>query len=98
MIERADEDKVSQLQDKVDEIEDNTDLDDPQIEMTDAARRRAGDVEKLITASQLANFISARSDEVVSPSEALIDTMDDARAGSDEDYNDVRDDAVKQVI
>src|SRR2546430_2282386 len=32
------------------------------------------------------------------PSEALIDAMDDARGGSDEDYHDVRNDAVKEVV
>ena len=98
MIERADEEKLGQLEDKVDELEDSLDIEDPQVETTDAARRRAADVGKLISARQLASFIAARSDDVVSPSEVLIEAMDDVREGTDEDYKDLRDETVKEIV
>lgn len=95
---KGDDDRAGVLADKAIELEDKSDLDDPGVNITNAAKKKAADVVKLITAGELANFITARSDEIVSPGEALIDAFDEIRAGTDEDFNDVRDSVADEVV
>jgi hypothetical protein len=94
---KGDDDKISELQDKVEELEDKADLDDPDVTTTDAAKKKAADFESLLTVGQLANFIALRSDDVIGPGELLIESIDEAKSDSDEDYKDLRADVVEQV-
>jgi hypothetical protein len=95
---KADDDKVSDLEDKVDEMKDQANIDEPYVPATEAAKAKAADVSKLLTAAQVANFISMNSDDIAGPSETLIDAMDDARGGSDSDFDDVKSDTADEVV
>jgi len=95
---KADDEKVSDLEDKVDQMKEDANIDDPTVETTDAAKSKAADVSKLLTTAQLASFVATNSDEISGPADSLIEAMDDARDGSDSDFNDVKADAANEVV
>jgi hypothetical protein len=94
---KGDDEKISELADKVDQLEEKSDLDDPEVTTTDAAKKKSADAMALLTAGQLASFIAMHSDEVVGPGELVIESMDEARSDPDADYKDLRADVVEQV-
>ena len=85
---RADEERIGELQDKVDELADKADLDDPWVDITDAAKKKAPDALKLLNAAQLTSLIAVGEGEIAGPAETLIDSLDEVRGGSDEDFKD----------
>jgi hypothetical protein len=97
---RGDDDKIADLQDKVDELTDAANIDDAYVEASDSAKHNAGGAMKLLTAGQLANFIAVYADDIQGPAEVLIDAMDDARGGGENDaeYKDLRADTADEVI
>jgi len=90
-----DEAKIADAQDKVDQLRDEQEI-DPQtdVKATDSARRQAAAVLNLATASQIANYISERSDEVPDPVATLMDALDELRDG---DYEALKAEASSQV-
>lgn len=73
---KNDDDEIGDCQERVDNLEEKMDHPpDPQVEVTDAARRRAGEALKLFTPTQIAEYISARSDDAPDPAGILVDTL-----------------------
>ena len=94
---KGDDERISELADKVDELESKADLDDPDLTITEAAKKKAPEFQSLLSAGQLANFIAMHSDDVVGPVELLVESLDEAKSDSDEDYKYLRDDVVEQM-
>lgn len=94
-----DDDKVAALQDQIDDLRDDeaVDLDD-EVEMTDAARRRAPDVVRLLKTGQLAAYIAAHVDEVTDPTEALVEGLDTIRESDPAEWESDRDDILDDVV
>jgi hypothetical protein len=94
---KGEDDKVDELQEKVEQQEDEAKLDAVDIDATDAAKKRAPEAMKLITAGQLANLIAMHSGDIQGPAETLIDSMEEVR-GDDADYKQTKDAIVADVL
>jgi len=94
---KDDEEQIADLQEKVDRLEEDNNLDEAGVDPTDAAKKKAPDALKLLTAGEITNLISLHSDEIAGPDRVLIDALDEARSQSDHDFADFRDDVADDV-
>lgn len=89
LLQRTDDKQIDELRNKVATLisDDDVALDDS-VEITTAARGKASDVLKQLTASQVAAFLAAHADEVGDPAEMMVGTINQVlalRAGSEAD-------------
>jgi hypothetical protein len=76
LLERSDDKQIDELRNKIANLanDDDVSLDDA-VPITPAARTKAADVLKQLTASQIAAFVAAHADEVGDPGEMMIATI-----------------------
>ncbi len=92
------DDKIDDAEDNVSSLEDEDNGDDePDIEPTDAAKGKVTQAIKLLTARQLAGYISANSDDVPDPAEILTDAVNKCQDVSKDDYDSLKDDTTDQL-
>ena len=93
-----DDDQIEELQDALAEQreDDGVDLDDT-VELTDRARKRAPDVLKLLTASQVAAYISDCADDISDPLKEMLDALDKLRTADNDDFVVLRDQVADDV-
>ncbi len=92
------EDQIDSLQDDAEEARDgdNVNLDDA-VALTATARKRAPDLLKLLTASQVAAYISDCADDISGPLEEILDSLDDLRTAEGDDFTELRDQVADDV-
>jgi hypothetical protein len=92
------DDQIETLQDEAaDQREDEgVDLDDA-VALTGTARKRAPDVLKLLTASQVAAYISGCADDISGPLEEMLDSLDELRTADSDDFAELRDQVADDV-
>jgi hypothetical protein len=75
LLERKDDKQIDELRNQIADLanDDDVQLDDG-VQITAAARAKAADVLKQLTASQIAAYLAAHADEVGDPVEMMIDT------------------------
>jgi hypothetical protein len=92
------EDQISQAQDKVSDLEEQQEGDDDtDVEPTDAAKGKVTAAVKLLTARQLAGYISENTDDIPDPGEILVGAVKQCQGLSDDDYQSLRDDTTDQL-
>ncbi len=89
LLQRTDDKQIDELRNKVATLtsDDDVALDDS-VEITTAARGKAADVLKQLTASQIAAFLAAHADEVGDPGEMMVGAINQMlalRAGAEGD-------------
>jgi hypothetical protein len=94
----AADDQIETLQDDADEYRDGDDVDlDDAVALTATARKRAPDVLKLLTASQVAAYISGCADDISGPLEEMLDSLDELRTADSDDFVELRDQVADDV-
>jgi hypothetical protein len=95
----GDDDKIGEAEDKVDEVREKLDIDPngEEIATTGAARKKADAALKMISTSQLANYISMHSDDVPDAMDTIMDAIDQCKDGSRDDFDSLRQEASQQV-
>jgi len=92
------EDQIDDAQDKVGEFEEQQDAEDaPDIEPTDAARGKVGMAIKLLTARQLAGYISENAEDVADPAEIVVEALNQCHDMTDDDYQSLKDDTAADL-
>jgi hypothetical protein len=93
------DDKIGDAEDKVDELREKLDL-DPNVDefpTTGAAKKKAEAALKMISTSQLANYISMHSEDVPDALDTIMDAIDQCKDGSRDDFDSLRQEAAQQV-
>jgi len=91
-----DDDKIGDLEDAVDQIADKPELDDS-FDVTKAARKRAPEVFKSFSVSQLAAYYGSIADDVQEPAEQLTAALNAVRGLEDKEWTGKRDDIAEEV-
>ena len=91
------EDQIDALQDDSDEQREGDDVDLDDAVGTATARKRAPDVLKLLTASQVAAYISDCADDISGPLEEMLDSLDELCTADSDDFVDLRDQVADDV-
>jgi hypothetical protein len=96
---RADDpDKIAELQDAVEDLRGKEDPElDEGVEITDAARRRAPELLRRLSARQVAAYLSTYGEEAPDPLESLLEAIDSVRGLNAEDWKALRQDLADQV-
>jgi hypothetical protein len=95
----GDDDKIGDAEDKVDDLQDKLDIDPngPDFDTTTAAKKKAGQVLKMLSTSQIANYISEHSDDVPDALDTIMDAIDQCKDGDAEDFKSLKQEAAEQV-
>ncbi len=95
---KEDEDQVEKLGEKLDKLRkaEKVTFDD-EVELTEAARRRASEALKLLTGRQVAAYLGATADDIQDPVALVIDALAKVRSMSDDDWKELRDDVADRV-
>jgi hypothetical protein len=82
-----DGEKIDDLHEQADELrdDDSTKLDDD-LDLTAAARRRAPDALRLLTASQVAAYVSENADDIADPLDAMLQALEETRDADQDDF------------
>jgi hypothetical protein len=95
---KGDVDRVNTLQKKVDDLREAEEIElTDQFELTDAARRRAGEALRLFNANQLAVYLAFYADDVADPLERVLGAMAEMRDLEGEEAEELRDAVAQQV-
>jgi hypothetical protein len=94
-----DDDKIAAAQDRLDTLRDQEKLEDaPDPSITDSARKQAPAAVSLLTASQVAAYLSANEDDVSDPLELMMDALDQlADKPPADEYAGIRSELTSQV-
>jgi hypothetical protein len=94
----GDDQKISDASDRLDDIRDQQNV-DPKIDIriTSAARAKAEAAVKLLSSSQIANYLAEHSDDVPDAGDTIIDAIDQCRDLSDADFESLKKEACEQV-
>jgi hypothetical protein len=88
---KADDNEIGDCDERLANLEEKMDNPpDPHVDITDAARQKTRDALKLFTPSQLANYISAHTDDAPDPAGTLLDALDTVRNQPDKAFNTTR--------
>ena len=91
LAEADDDEKISHLQDQLDDLEEaeKVDLDDD-VEISDTAHRRAGELFKMLSATQIASYVAANEEDIKDPRDLLIEVMRQSRGMKQEEWETLR--------
>jgi hypothetical protein len=93
-----DDDKIDSAEDKVSDLAEKQDDDSaPDVVQSEAAKSKAAGLVKLLSVKQVADYISANSDDIDDPTDLLIGAIHDCRGLSDADFGDLRDDTSQEL-
>jgi len=92
-----DDEKISHLQDQLDDVEgaEKVDLDDD-VEITDLTRRRAPELFKMLSATQVAGYIAANEEDIKDPRDLLIEVMHASRGLKQEEWETLREQTAEE--
>jgi hypothetical protein len=77
---KKDDNAIATAQDTLDNMEEKMDnVPDPKVEITEEARRKVDEMIKLFSPGQIAEYISARSDDAPDPAGMLVAAIDDVQ-------------------
>jgi hypothetical protein len=93
----ADEDQVTRLSDRLDEVMQKENFEPDEVEVTEAAQRRAPEVLRLLSARQVAYYVSSDPGTIPDPLELLTDALGKVRKLEAQDWKDLRDDVSERV-
>jgi hypothetical protein len=96
LIAAEDDDKIGDLEDTLDQIADKPDLDDS-FDITKPARKRAPEIFKSFSVSQLAGYYGAIADDVQEPGDQLTAALTSVRGLEDKEWTNKRDDIAEEV-
>ncbi len=98
LTEKPDEERVSDLEEKLVDLHnaDDTDLDDT-VEITEAARRRAPDLLRVMSPRQVTAYLSDLGEALPDPLERLLEAVDKAAQLSDAEWKDLSEDIADEV-
>jgi hypothetical protein len=92
------DDKISDAEDKVSDMEEQEgDDDEPDIEPTDAAKGKVGQVIHLLTTRELAGYIAENSEDVPDPGQILVDALNHCYNMSQDDYQSLKEDTTDEL-
>jgi hypothetical protein len=93
-----DQTKIDDAQDKADNLEDTQDTDsDAEVDQSEPAKDKAPGVLAMLSAKQVANFISQNADDVDSPMDLLLDALHHVQGLTRENFISVREDTAEQI-
>jgi hypothetical protein len=93
-----DADKIDSAEDKVDDLADKEDPDSqPDIDQSSAAKSKAEALLKMLSVTQVANFVSQNGGDLDDPAQTLLDAMHQCRGMSEQDFQDLRDDTSQEL-
>ena len=98
LVKGDDDERINKLQDRREELleKEDPDLDDG-VEVTDAARRRAPEVLRQLTAGQVAGYLAGYGDTIPDPREQLLDALDKVRGLGAKEWKEARDQVSETV-
>jgi len=94
----GDDQKISDAQNRLEDIRDQQNI-DPSIDIaiTQQARQKAAAAVKLLSSSQIANYLSEHGDDVPDAADTIIDAIDQCRDATDADFESIRAEASSQA-
>jgi len=93
-----DQNKIETAEDKADDLEDSQDPDaSADVDPSEAAVQKEGTLLKMLSAKQVANYVSENSDDVDDPTQVLLDAIRRAPGMSEDDFGDLHDDVVQSI-
>jgi hypothetical protein len=98
LMDAKDDERISKLGDELDALRDKEKpvLDD-HVDITEAAGKRTAEAFRLLRPSQLAFYIAHIADNIDDPLDHLIESLDDARAMTEEEWKEQRDEIAEDV-
>jgi hypothetical protein len=98
LAEDSDDDDIDKLEEQLDDLRDaeKPDLEDG-VDLTAAARKRAPEVLRLLSARQVASFIADNADEVQDPLERLVEALALARKKKARDWREYRTEVAEEI-
>jgi hypothetical protein len=98
LVEDLDDDQIDSLEERLDDLREaeKPALDDD-VEITDAARRRAPEVLRQLSARQVAAYIAANSDDLHDPLERLTEALAKAQELKARAWKELRDETAEEV-
>ena len=98
LVEANDSDRIDQLWDELESLQDgeNPQLDDS-VEITDAARRHAKEVLRLLSAGQVVAYLANYGEDFPDPHQRLLDALDEVRGLDAKQWQQLRDDVSEEV-
>jgi hypothetical protein len=96
--EKPDNDRIDSLEEKVNELRDSDDVDlDDDVEITDAARRRAPELARLLGPRQLTAYWKDHAADIPDPEARLLDAIEKATLLADADWQDLCEDITEEL-
>jgi len=98
VLHEKDEEKVEAALQQLDKVleSENVEFDDD-VELTESARQHAGEIAKMLSASQVASLIAVNEEHVKDPGELLWDTLHESHKLKGEEWDDARDSAAEDA-
>jgi hypothetical protein len=98
LVDADDDESIDELLEKLDDLREaeKPELDD-EVEITEEAIEQAPKVLKMLTAKQVAAFVALHADEVVDPTERLLEALVPVRGLADDKYKEFRDELAGEV-
>jgi hypothetical protein len=94
---KEDEDQIGSLGDKLADLTSEESFEPDEVEITEAAQRRAPEVLRMLSARQVANYVGSDPDQFPDPLELITDALEKARNLPVQEWRDLRDDVSERV-
>jgi hypothetical protein len=92
-----DDDKIADASAELEELKESEKLElEDDVDLTDAARKKASEILALFTPRQIAGYIALFADEFPDPAEKLLEGLDAARMKTGQEWDDERDEVSGQ--